>query len=181
MKAISKFIALLKKLYQWYKEPIPGYRLIRVDPITVIMIIGLITTSWGVGRGIGVKITADNISESLLLAPTVLQSAIQEAQQANQISGYQHDVALQRVEMMKPIFSQFADIIENKGYESLISAAGWGLFETVLALNPTGQSLKLIGAMEVGRGMDSYLSILCINKSIKDFNMEICSSLPVMS
>ena len=170
MKLFKSFLILLRKLYQWYKEPIPGYRLIRVDPLTVITIIGMITTSWGVGRGIGAKITADNISDSLRVAPTVLQSAIQEAHQANQISGYQHDVALQRVAMMKPIFNQFADIIENKGSDSLISATGWGVFENVLALNPTGQSLKLIGAMEVGRGMDSYLSILCINKSIKDFN-----------
>ena len=53
MKIFKKFVIFLRKLYGWYREPIPGYRLIRVDPLTVITIIGLITTSWGVGRGIG--------------------------------------------------------------------------------------------------------------------------------
>ena len=170
MKIFKKFVIFLRKLYGWYREPIPGYRLIRVDPLTVITIIGLITTSWGVGRGIGVKITADNISDSLRIAPTVLQSAIQEAHQANQISGYQHDVALQRVEMMKPIFTEFAEIIQNKGYEALISATGWGLFESVIALNPTGQITKLVGAMEVGRGFDAFITILCVKYSIHDFD-----------
>ena len=59
MKFISICFAVCKKLIQWYRSPIPGYGLIRVDPffsvVTLLALVGVATTFWGMGRGMGVE------------------------------------------------------------------------------------------------------------------------------
>jgi len=171
MNILTKLISFLQKIYRWYREPIPGYRLVRVDPLTVLTLIGLATTAWGVGRGLGVDMVARDLAQALRNAPAALQSKITQAHSANQISGYEREVALQRVNHLGTLFSQFADVIEAEGYTAAQEALANGMFESLMALGPGEKAGKLVGGLATGKGIDQLVGLLCIKNSIEEFEL----------
>jgi hypothetical protein len=171
MKTLRKLTSIVRRFFRWYREPIPGSRLIRVDPITVLTLIGLATTAWGVGRGLGVEMVAQDLAQTLRNAPAMLQSKITQAHKADQLSGYQREVALERVDFMTPIFNQLADTIELKGYEAASEALANGLFESLMALGPGEKAGRLVGGLATGKGIDQLVGLLCIANSIEEFEL----------
>jgi hypothetical protein len=171
MKILTKFAFILRKIYRWYRQPIPGSQLIRVDPITVLTLIGLATTAWGVGRGLGVEMVAEDLAQTLRNAPAMLQSKITQAHNADRLSGYQREVALERVDFMTPIFNQLADTIERKGYEAASEALANGLFESLMALGPGEKAGRLVGGLATGKGIDQLVGLICIKNSIEEFEL----------
>ena len=171
MKTFRKLSSIIRRFLRWYREPIPGSRLIRVDPLTVLTLIGFMTTMWGVGRGLGVEMVAEDLAKTLRNAPANLQSKITQAHKADQLSGYQREVALERVDFMTPIFNQFADYIEAKGYEAGSEALARGLFESLMALNPGKKLGSLIGGLATGKGIDQLIGLICIKNSIAEFKL----------
>ena len=171
MKILAKLASTLRKLYRWYREPIPGSRLVRVDPFTVLTLIGLATTAWGVGRGLGIEMVAQDLAQALRNAPAVLQEKITQAHRADLLSGYEREVALERVDFLTPIFNQFADTIELKGYETASEALANGVLEGLMALGPGQQTGRLVGGLATGKGIDQLVGLLCIKNSIQEFEL----------
>lgn len=171
MSLLAKILGMLRKLIRWYRDPIPGGSLLRVDPLTVLTLIGLATTAWGVGRGLGVEMTARNVAQALRSAPAMLQSRITQAHNNNQISGYDREVALQRVNHLAMIFDEYAGIIESKGYNEAQDALANGMFESLMALGPGEAGGKLVGGLATGKGIDQLVGLYCIGKSIEEFEL----------
>ena len=171
MGILRKLIFFLRRIVRWYRYPINGNRLIRVDPFTVLALIGLATTAWGVGKGLGAQASAERIAEALRGAPSMLQSRISQSHRAGNMSGYDREVALQRVDEMSPIFNQFANIIQAKGEDIAFDALAQGMIESLLALGPGEATGRMVGGLATGKGIDQLVGILCIKNSIEEFEL----------
>lgn len=174
MKIIAFFTKSLGKLYRWYREPISGHQLIRVDPITALTILalaGLATSFWGMGRGMGTEAVSVDLANTLRNAPVDLENNINNAYESNQISGYEREVALQQVAELSEIYLEMADTIENKGQEASFNAAAQALIETIMSYGPGGKTGSLIGASSTGKGLDQIFSILSLTNSIENFEV----------
>lgn len=134
----------------------------------MITVIGLITTAWGVGRGFGTNIAAETMAADLRNALAKMSSQVAQAYQNNQISGYEREVALQRINLLTSVFNQYADIIEYKGLEGLTDALAQDIFEGIVALSPGEQVGKVVGLLTYGKGLDQIVSIGCIANSIEN-------------
>ena len=171
MKRLSQIIDFLKKIIKWYREPIPGYRLLRVDPILVLAVIGISTTMWSVMRGLAVESLGNDLANGLRDAPAKMTTAINDSYNANRISGFDREVALQRLDMMRPIFNQYADIIQSQGYETGNNALAVGIFESLMSLGPAEAGGRLVGALTTGKGIDRVVALACIGNTVKDFEL----------
>ena len=171
MKILGKLLSALRRLVRWYLYPIDGHRLIRVDPFTILAFIGLATTAWGVGKGLGAQVNAENIAEALRGAPAMLSSRVSQSHSAGNISGYDREVALRRVDEMTPIFNQFADIILARGSEISFDALAQGMVESLAALGPGEAGGRLVGGLATGKGLDQLIGLLCIKNSIAEFEL----------
>jgi hypothetical protein len=171
MRILRKFLFALRRFVHWYQYPIEGHRLIRVDPFTVLALIGLATTAWGVGKGLGAQASAENIAAALRGAPAMLNSRVSQSHSAGNMSGYDREVALRRVDELSPIFNQFADLIEARGNDIAVDAMAQGMTECLFALGPGEQAGKLVGGLATGKGIDRLIGILFIKKSIEEFEL----------
>jgi hypothetical protein len=171
MKIIKKINHFLRKLIKWYTNPISGRPILRVDPFTVILTIGLITTLSGMGAGLSAQVTGHMIADSLREASVKMNQAITDSYDANRISAYQRDVSLERLSRLTPIFNQYADIIEAQGNEIAFDAMAQTLFEVIMTLNPaTHFGARVLGklpyAAEAGFTIDNIISVACITNTI---------------
>jgi hypothetical protein len=171
MRILRKILSALRRFVHWYQYPIDGHRLIRVDPFTVLALIGLATTAWGVGKGLGAQASAENIAQALRSAPAMLNSKVSQSHSAGNISGYDREVALRRVDELGTVFNQFANLIEAKGNDIAYNALVQGMAESLAALGPGEKAGKLVGGLATGKGIDQLVGLLCIKNSIEEFEL----------
>jgi hypothetical protein len=171
MNLIAQTILLLKSCWRWYHSNFMSAQLIRVDPITILALIGMATTAWGIGRGLGAMDTANSLADGLRNAPIMLNQQVSQAHKSGQISGYDREVALQRVEMMVPIFNQYADIIQARGDDLEQSALLQGIVESLASLGPGQGAGRLVGDLSTGKGFDLLVGLAFIKNSIEEFEL----------
>ena len=178
MKTIARLIKFLQKFIKWYRDPIPGAYIMRLDPITVLAIIALIgtaTTFWGMGRGIGVEKVSVELAQELRNAPAQLTKNINDAYNANKITGYDREVALQKVDDLTRVYNSAADIIQRKGQDASFEAAANSLVETLMNYSPGGRAGSFFGvtsnAAQAGRGLDMLFTLNSIANSFDEFEL----------
>jgi hypothetical protein len=170
MKFLNNVKNFLKKAYQWYQEPIPGHRLIRTDPITValiIMFIGSLASIHQFIQGAQQMDESKDVADQWRSASTEYQEQIENAYNENKISGYEREVALQRLDEMSPIFIDVANAIETEGQENMENAAYQGLVDSALNLVPFSQlgggtlvGVAGIGDLYTAYGLGNYVDTL---------------------
>jgi hypothetical protein len=173
MMKFCKFVAILKQFFRWYREPIPGYHLLRVDPITVltvIVIMGLVSTIGGVVGGLETKRQADKIADELRNAEEGIRNQIDEAYRSNNISGYDYEVAMERLNTMGPTLRQYADIIENKGNDIADDALIKGFWEAVVSLDVTTATFNrtFLSAKKYGQVIDELVQYAYMARTAKN-------------
>jgi len=178
MKLMKRLFALFGKFFRWYRDPVPGSVVLRVEPATVLAIIALIslaTSFWGMGRGIGVEKVSVELSQALRNAPAGLTNQINAAYDNKKITGYEREAALQRVTELSRVYNNIADIVERKGRDASFNAAAQSLGETLASYNPGGRAGSLFGvtsnAAQTGRGLDMLFTINSVANSYDEFEL----------
>jgi hypothetical protein len=178
MKILARLLNSLQKFRNWYRDPIPGAYIMRLDPVTVLAIIALIgtaTTFWGMGRGIGVEKVSVELAQQLRNAPAQLTQNINAAYEARRITGYDREVALQKVNELARVYNTAADIIQQKGQDASFEAAANSLVETLMNYNPGGRAGSFFGATsnvaQTGRGLDMLFTLNSIANSFDEFEL----------
>lgn len=163
----------LKNILQWDRNPKQGYQMHRVDPITVmtvIVIMGLVSTIGGVVGGLETKRQADKIADELRNAEEGIRNKIDEAFKSNQISGYDYEVAMERLNTMGPTFRQYADIIENKGNDIADDALIKGGWEAIVSLDVTTKIFNrtFLSAKKYGELIDELIQYAYMARTAKN-------------
>jgi len=171
MKLISFLKKVIKKITRWYLDPIPGAHIYRIDPVTIVVVIGFFTTAWGLGRAIGMHVGSYFLAESLREAAANMDNDITTLYHQDQISGYERQAALARIDMLAPIFEQYADIIEEKGNDIAAERYFQSALEMANTLNPAEKAGKLVGLLAYGKGLDQILSIGWSANTIGEFEL----------
>lgn len=159
MRLFRKMFTGLKNLWRWYRDPIPGQSIYRVDPVTIVMVIGFFTTAWGLGRAIGIHGGSYLLAESLRDAANNMDHDIVELYNQGRISGVEREAALERIDMLTPVLHQYADIIEAKGNDLAAERYFQSAKELANTLNPGQRAGRLVGLIAYGKGLDQILSI----------------------
>jgi hypothetical protein len=84
----------------------------------------------------GANDAGDALSANLRNAPGMLSERVNQSYKKGCISAYIREVALQRVDLMMPIFNQYAGIIQARGEELKDNAIMQGMVEALAALGP---------------------------------------------
>lgn len=178
MRLVSRLFALFAKFIRWYRDPVPGSVVLRVEPATVLAIIALIslaTSFWGMGRGMGVEKVSVELSQALRNAPAGLTNQINAAYDNNRMTGYEREAALQRVTELSRVYNNIADIVERKGRDASFNAAAQSLVETLMSYNPGGRAGSLFGvtsnAAQTGQGLDMLFTINSVANSYDEFEL----------
>ena len=114
MKIFKKIIMALKRINGWYRGLMPRSQSFQVNPLVVLTVIGLITTSWGLGTGIGAEKLGNELSQDLRNSPQTIENLIEDLYKNNQISGTQREIELQKLQAMTPLFLEAADNIQDE-------------------------------------------------------------------
>jgi hypothetical protein len=167
MKYFKNIPFLFKRMLQWFRRRGSISHTFQVNPLIVLTVIGLITTSWGLGTGIGAEKLGNELSQNLRNSPQNIENLIEELYENNQISGTQREIELQKLQEMTPLFLSAADAIQDKGQDIGFQTAAQALFETMMNFGPGGKAGSLVGASSTGQGLDQLYSIKNIIESIE--------------
>ena len=159
MRLFRKIYEGVKSLWRWYRDPIPEHPIYRVDPLTIVMVIGYFTTAWGLGRAIGIHAGSYPLAESLRDAANNMNHEIVELYNQGRISGYEREAALERVDILTPVLYQYADIIQEKGNDLAAERYFQSAKELANMLNPGEKAGRMVGLIAYGKGLDQILSI----------------------
>ena len=172
MKIIKGLLAVIKKIYRWYREPITGQEIFRVDPVTALVaMIGLSATFWNMGRGMGVERVGVELANELRNAPGNYQQYIETAYNANEMTAYEREAALQRVDLLSNIYLQTADVIESRAHDTAFQAALQAFIDTLQNYIPGEQAGTLAGVAVSGERFSQVFSIASIANDIQEFEL----------
>jgi hypothetical protein len=117
----------------------------------------------------GANHAGDALSATLRNAPGMLSERVNQSYKNGSISAYIREVALQRVDLMMPIFNQYAGIIQARGEELKDNAIMQGMVEALAALGPGEVVGKFGGGLASGKAVDVVIGALFIKNSINEF------------
>jgi hypothetical protein len=127
-------VFLFQKIICWYREPIPGHRIFRVDPGTVLIAIGIFASLWSVYQaGDGLNQSSE-IADQWRNGSENLEAVIENAYAQNELSAYEREVALQRLQEISPMFDEVAEIIENTARDNVENTFNQGVIDSAITL-----------------------------------------------
>jgi len=134
MKLIKRIAVLFQKIICWYRDPIPGHRIFRVDPGTVLLAIGIFASLWSVYQAGAGENQSIQIADQWRNGPEQLEDVIENAYAQNELSAYEREVALQRLQEIEPMFDEVAEIIENTARENVENTFNQGVIDSAITL-----------------------------------------------
>lgn len=166
-KGLPGFVRFLARIWQSTRL---GPECLRVEPvISTIIVLSMLLTIGSTWRGLDSQRVGTEAAEALRSAHIRMDQSITQAHTDGRISGFDRQVALERLDRMTPLFQQYADLIEQKAFAMGDEALLTGLADSVMALSPGAAAGKLLGLLAAGQAVDAVYNIVSLQNSLEGF------------
>lgn len=154
--------------YMWcsfwraYHRAVVRPALVRIDPITLLTIVGILGTAWNMGVATGIRGDADSAVQQLLSAPDQFRGQLNQQLADEQIDPFTYNARMEQVDRLAGVLAQYAALYDQRGDEIFEPLMLNGIRDAVLSLSPgeaAGKSLSGISSLQAGKGIDALITL----------------------
>lgn len=157
------------RMRHWWHDFWRGYRrllirpeLVRVDPLTILTIVGVVGALWNIGLATGTAGNADETVQRLLNAPDEMRAQLDRQLASDTIDPYTYNARMVQIDQLDTLFRQYAHLYQSRGNEIFDTRMIDSMRDTALSLAPGEAAGKLAGgvnALQTGKGIDALITL----------------------